>query len=46
MHAAVELAALVGVAQIDAALVVADEEHSTQTGTSAWATLGRPEEPR
>ena len=23
-----------------AALVVADEEHSTQSGTSAWAALG------
>lgn len=76
MHAAVELAALVGAEQVDAALgvaatagrfaegdllaivthrangapsaalVVADEEHSTQTGTSAWAALGRPEDPR
>jgi transposase len=72
MHAAVELAALVGVEPVDAALGVAaaagrfadgdllsivthqaagspaaalvlpDEEHSAQPGTSAWAALGRP----
>ncbi len=71
MHAAVELAALVGVEPVDAALGVAaaagrfadgdllsivthqaagspaaalvlpDEEHSAQPGTSAWAALGR-----
>jgi hypothetical protein len=71
MHAAVELAALVGVEQVDAALglaaaagrfaegdllaivthqsagapaaalVLPDEEHSAQPGTSAWAALGR-----
>jgi hypothetical protein len=72
MHAAVELAALVGVEPVDvalgvaaaagrfadadllsivthqaagspaAALVLPDEEHSAQPGTSAWAALGRP----
>jgi transposase len=72
MHAAVELAALVGVEPVDAglgvaaaagrfadgdllsivthqaagtsaaALVIPDEEHSAQPGTSAWAALGRP----
>ena len=71
MHAAVELAALVGVEPVDAALglaaaagrfadadllsivthqatgspaaalVIPDEEHSAQPGTSAWAALGR-----
>ena len=73
MHAAVELAALVGAQRVDAALgiaaaagrfadgdlvaivdhqaagssvaalVIPDEEHSIQPGTSAWATFGRPE---
>jgi transposase len=71
MHAAIELAALVGVEPIDAALgiaatagrfgdgdllailthqsagasaaalVIPDEDHSIQPGTSAWATFGR-----
>lgn len=71
MHAAVELAALVGVEPVDAALgvaatagrfaegdllaivthqsagasaaalVIPDDEHSIQPGTSAWATFGR-----
>jgi transposase len=73
MAAAVELAALVGVEPVDAALgtaaaagrfgegdllaivdhqaagssaaalVIPDEDHSAQPGTSAWATFGRPE---
>jgi hypothetical protein len=73
MTAAVELAALVGVAPVDAALgiaaaagrfaeadllaivehraagssaavlVIPDEDHSAQPGTSAWATFGRQE---
>ena len=73
MTAAVELAALVGVEPVDAALgtaaaagrfaegdllaivdhqaagssaaalVIPDEDHSAQPGTSAWAALGRPE---
>lgn len=72
MHAAVELAALVGVQPVDAALgvaaaagrfadgdllaivthqaagssaaglVIPDDEHSIQPGTSAWATFGQP----
>ena len=72
MAAALELAALVGVEPVDAALgvaaaagrfadgdllaivqhrangapitalVVADEQHSVQPGTSAWATFGTP----
>ena len=71
MHAAVELAALVGIEPVDAALgiaaaagrfgegdvlaivthqsagasaaalVIPDENHSIQPGTSAWATFGR-----
>lgn len=75
MHAAVELAALVGVEPVDAALgvaaaagrfadgdllaivqhqaegtfaaalVIPDQEHSIQPGTSAWATFGRKELP-
>jgi transposase len=74
MHAAVELAALVGVEPVDAALgtaaaagrfaegdllaivqhqsegssaaalVIPDDDHSIQPGTSAWATFGRTEE--
>ena len=74
MHAAVELAALVGVKPVDAALgtaaaagrfaegdllaivqhqsegssaaalVIPDDDHSIQPGTSAWATFGRTEE--
>lgn len=76
MHAAVELAALVGIQQVDAALglaatagrfgegdllaivthqcagasaaalVIPDEEHSIQPGTSAWATFGQGSEDR
>lgn len=74
MHAAVELAALVGAEPVDAALgtaaaagrfadgdllaivqhqsdgsssaalVIPDDDHSIQPGTSAWATFGRTEE--
>jgi hypothetical protein len=74
MHAAVELAALVGIQPVDAALgvaaaagrfaegdllaivqhqadgapaaalVIPDEGHSIQPGTSAWATFGRRDE--
>lgn len=74
IHAAVELAALVGVEPVDAALgtaaaagrfadgdllaivqhqsdgssaaalVIPDDDHSIQPGTSAWATFGRTEE--
>jgi hypothetical protein len=74
MHAAVELAALVGAEPVDAALgiaaaagrfadgdlvaivdhqaagtsvaalVIPDEDHSIQPGTSAWATFGRTEQ--
>jgi hypothetical protein len=74
MHAAVELAALVGVEPVDAALgtaaaagrfadgdllaivqhqadgssaaalVIPDDDHSIQPGTSAWATFGQTEE--
>ena len=74
MHAAVELAALVGVEPVDAALgtaaaagrfadgdllaivqhqsdgssaaalVIPDDDHSIQPGTSAWATFGTTEE--
>jgi hypothetical protein len=76
MHAAVELAALVGVEPVDAALglaatagrfgdgdllaivthqsagasaaalVIPDEDHSIQPGTSGWARFGRGDDPR